>query len=401
MAIRINSGAGVTGSFTLPAYPFTMMTYFQADESLSQSADIIGIHDSGGSPSRHFKMRHSASDNLGGNYEPGEGASIDGTAKNPVANPIDTDFITWWAAMMTLAADGITPTYNLWSGVGTNSLLLPGDITSNSMTGFFLPVQTFTIGPTGSKYINVAEVVLIDRVLTTGQLDLWSKGVPAPQASLPGNILFYQPLITGYNEPISIGTVGFTGTGVGETADVQSVVGPLMVTIDTETLTTGNITTLAQWSEVETDLSGNVIYSDIGQLNNNLILASGHEPGEITNQFHINTTGTSGVADVYDLLDLTQNPINMTLDRSFESVNSISVQNLSTGTGQYLDFNVWSSSGFGEMFAFPGQSIVLHHKSCLHRGDSYTGYLVRTANSIIEITAQSTGVVYEMVILGN
>ena len=397
MAIRINHSGTVSGNFDSLSYPFTMMSYFQVDETVGLTADILRITEDNDSNTHSANIRHHASDNL--NVLMSLGSKLASLQVVDI-NPMGSDFATWWAVVTTLASDGIAVTHNVWSGVGASAILHTGAVGGNTLTGAIIPLARAYIGPGENinKFINVQESVVIDKVLTTGQLSLWVNGVPAPQANLPGNIIFYQPLATGYNEPTSVGIVGATGT---DPLVVEYVAGPLMFGGSATTNTTGDITTLAQWADIQTDASGNVLSTDIGQLSNNLSLIQGSESGQVNNLYHTTITGTSGIADVYDLTDLSDSHINITLDRSFLKVKSISVQNLSTGVGQYLDFDVSSSSGFGPMFGEPNQPIVINPKSCLQRGDAYTGYLVDTGNRVLEITAQSTGVVYEMVILGN
>ena len=396
MSILINNSGAVEGAIELADYPFTMLSYFKAVETGIGRSEFFLLHKSGASDGTHHSHEINTNDNLRATWNPVTGTP---TATLQIAdiNPINTDFTTWWGLMSTIQADGVTVEFNVWSGVGVSPAFFTGNTTVNTLDGTFGPMGRAFIGDlTITKFIHVQECCLIDQALTTGQLNSWAHGVPAPQANLPGNILFYQPLVTGYNEPTSVGTVTPLGAGI-----VESSVGPVMLTGSQETTTTGDINGLSQWHQVSVDTSGNVAFSDIGQLNSNLILSSGEGPRQISNIFHITTTGISGVSDVYNLTDLLDNHINITLNRYFTTVKSISVQNLSTGVGQYLDFDVSSSSGFSEMFADPSQPIVLNPKSCLHRIDTNTGYLVSDTNKIIEITPQSTGVVYEMVILGN
>ncbi len=397
MSILINNSGAVTGAIDLPDYPFTMLSYFKAVETGIGRSDFFMLHPPGGSDGTNHSHNLNTNDDLRATFNPSGG--IQSVLVQQDISPITTDFTTWWALMSTIEADGVTVAFNVWSGVGVSSVLFPATEVSNTLDGTFGPMGLAIIGEQSvTKFIHVQECCLIDRVLTTGQLKSWAHGVPAPQANLPGNILFYQPLVTGYNEPTSVGTVAPLNPS---THTVESSVGPVMLTGSQETTTTGNINGLSQWHQMSVDTSGNVTSSDIGQLISNVILSPGDDVRQISNMFHISTTGISGVADVYNLTDLSDNHINITLNRDFTTVKSISVQNLSTGVGQYLDFDVSSSSGFSEMFAEPSQSIILNPKSCLHRVDTNTGYLVSDTNKIIEITPQSTGVVYEMVILGN
>ena len=223
MSIKINNSGTVTGAIDLPDYPFTMLSYFKAVETGIGRSEFFLLHPVG-ADTTHHSHNLNTNDSLRAGWKPAAGIS---SKRLPnTINPM-TDFTTWWAIASTIEADGITVGLNVWSGVGANPTLFTSyEPAGSTLDGTFGSMGKVLIGDaTVTKFIEVQEVVLIDKVLTTGELSSWVHGVSAPEANLPGNILFYQPLVTGYNEPTSVGTVTPLNPS---THTVESTDGPVM-----------------------------------------------------------------------------------------------------------------------------------------------------------------------------
>ncbi len=386
MAIKGDVTSLVTGILT-QSYPMTQMVYFQALETGTSNANIISVRQSPATltnfglqykgsidvPAASWLSNSIIADNAKIYFS--EIRSMEGTGINPVE-----DFSIWWALMTTLEADGITMTHNVWSGVGQNAVLHTGITINEILEGAISNLDTVYVGADSSVGIKIQECVVVDRVLTTGQIDAWVCGVPAPQANLPGNIIFYQPLVSGYNEPTSIGYV----TGFSESVPiVEAFVGPVMVDLSNNVnIVQGAIAVQTNFGQVDADDSGILSNSDSGVLSYSLIYGEGTGLGNVGNIYHNSVTIASNSVEVLDLQTGTFNPINLTFDREMARVKSVTIENKS-GTGNlYLDFStVNSSTVFRDMFGDPSGLITLPANSSYHINDGAgSGYIVDSGN---------------------
>ena len=361
-----------------------MMTYFQAAEDVLAVANILKLTRDIDAEILDFRIFHNQSpaDVISSNLIPtgGKIAALQATD----IGAMDGNFSTWWAIMSTVEENFIDVTHNVWSGVGNNPFLFTGHALANNLTGDILLVGRAYIGPETTKFVSVQESVVVDRVLTTGQLAAWACGVPAPQAGLPGNIVFYQPLVSGYNESGSIGTVGFTGVGI-----LETVVGPVMVDMSNNIdIVNGAVNLQVNYGQVDSDNSGILSNSDSGVLTYSLIYGEGTGLGNIDNIYHNSVDIASGEVQVLDLQIGTFDPINISLDRGMARVKSVTLENKS-GTGNlYLDFSTTNSSTiFRDMFGDPSGLITLPSNSSYHINDGAgSGYIVDSNNSDLVIS---------------
>jgi len=382
MALEFDLDAYGSTDSPVTGYPFTMLCYVNVNDVLAQG-NILTLQDSVESKTKFITIE-------GGTF------TIKGTVSGTGTTSASQGFTSEvWRPVAFSCESEIKRDLILWDTIGG----VPTVVTDTTSAAFPSDLDYAVIGPAsgdGEDHV-IIEAAIFDKALTTGQLNTWSQGVVIENANIPGNLLFYQPSLTGWNEEGSVGTMVDVGTG-----EFIVVPGPHLLGGNTTITNNGILNVFVQYSQIETNSSGLLDNSDIGQSTYSIIYDDGDGSGAVDKIFHTLTSGASGVTVIYDLLSLPQNILSKNVNKSMHTVKCLSIRNMSKGVGESLSIDVTGASGFSDILGQPAVAIEIQPNSCLNINDGSTlGYPIDTNNRFIDITTNKADVQYELVILGN
>lgn len=197
MAVVGTSSAYLSGSPGVSAYPCTILCYVRVPFTTNNRFPVRLFTDANNE--MRIQIQDSTNQVRGLNIISGSGVAAD--------SGVNASVDTWYPAAYTMTS-ATDRTIHAWDAIGGTRTSVQ-NTTSRAFTGSSIHIAVGSVSP---HTVLVQDVAILDVALNTTQLDEWAAGKTALACSFVGDLVAYQPLVSGINETGSIGTVSEVGS---------------------------------------------------------------------------------------------------------------------------------------------------------------------------------------------